>query len=46
MRPAAGAEEVYGLGELSSSEKAGLEALLPQLKAEIEKGVRFVKDAP
>jgi malate dehydrogenase len=36
-----GVEEVYGLGDLTESEKAAVEALKPELKASIEKGVAF-----
>ncbi|XP_054815227.1 malate dehydrogenase, mitochondrial [Prosopis cineraria] len=36
-----GVEEVMGLGALSEYEKQGLESLLPELKASIEKGIKF-----
>ncbi|XP_009803762.1 malate dehydrogenase, mitochondrial isoform X1 [Nicotiana sylvestris] len=36
-----GVEEVLGLGPLSDYEKKGLEALLPELKSSIEKGIKF-----
>lgn len=36
-----GAEEVLGLGPLSDYEKHGLESLIPELKASIEKGIKF-----
>ncbi|KVI02240.1 Lactate dehydrogenase/glycoside hydrolase, family 4, C-terminal [Cynara cardunculus var. scolymus] len=36
-----GVEEVLGLGSLSDYEKQGLEALLPELKSSIEKGIKF-----
>lgn len=36
-----GVEEVLGLGPLSDYEKEGLEALKPELKASIEKGIQF-----
>ncbi|KAK4742493.1 hypothetical protein SAY87_000494 [Trapa incisa] len=36
-----GVEEVLGLGSLSDFEKRGLENLLPELKASIEKGIKF-----
>mmetsp|Transcript_47696 Transcript_47696/g.152890 ORF Transcript_47696/g.152890 Transcript_47696/m.152890 type:complete len:426 (+) Transcript_47696:324-1601(+) len=39
-----GAEEIMGLGSLSAYEQAGLDAMLPQLAGEIEKGVEFVKN--
>ncbi|KAK4398328.1 Malate dehydrogenase, mitochondrial [Sesamum angolense] len=37
-----GVEEVLGLGPLSDYEKQGLEALKPELKSSIEKGIAFV----
>ncbi|KAI4320717.1 hypothetical protein MLD38_034167 [Melastoma candidum] len=36
-----GVEEVLGLGPISEYEKQGLESLMPELKASIEKGVKF-----
>jgi malate dehydrogenase len=39
-----GVEEVLGLGPLSDFEKEGLEALKPELKASIEKGIKFAKE--
>ncbi|KAK9088978.1 hypothetical protein Scep_028060 [Stephania cephalantha] len=36
-----GVEEVLGLGSLSDFEKEGLEKLKPELKASIEKGIKF-----
>ncbi|XAR56485.1 Malate dehydrogenase [Bertholletia excelsa] len=36
-----GVEEVLGLGSLSDYEKQGLESLIPELKASIEKGINF-----
>ncbi|KAH0775274.1 hypothetical protein KY290_012411 [Solanum tuberosum] len=36
-----GVEEVLGLGALSDYEKEGLEALKPELKSSIEKGIKF-----
>ncbi|KAK2078915.1 hypothetical protein QBZ16_002605 [Prototheca wickerhamii] len=39
-----GVEEVYGLGELNDYERAGLKALMPELQASIDKGVKFVSD--
>lgn len=36
-----GVEEVYGLGEISAGEAAGVEALKPELRASIEKGIAF-----
>ncbi|KAJ3123245.1 hypothetical protein HK098_002083 [Nowakowskiella sp. JEL0407] len=38
-----GASKVHGLPELSDYEKALLEAAIPELKGNIEKGVQFVK---
>ncbi|KAK6132656.1 hypothetical protein DH2020_033608 [Rehmannia glutinosa] len=37
-----GVEEVFGLGPLSDYEQQGLEALKPELKSSIEKGIAFV----
>ncbi|KAL3636905.1 hypothetical protein CASFOL_019204 [Castilleja foliolosa] len=37
-----GVEEVLGLGPLSDYEQQGLEALKPELKSSIEKGIAFV----
>lgn len=39
-----GVEEVLGLGPLSDYEKEGLEKLKPELKASIEKGIKFAND--
>lgn len=39
-----GVEEVLGLGPLSDYEKEGLEKLKPELKASIEKGIKFAQD--
>ncbi|KAK9085489.1 hypothetical protein Sjap_025900 [Stephania japonica] len=36
-----GVEEILGLGSLSDFEKEGLEKLKPELKASIEKGIKF-----
>ncbi|KAJ8561018.1 hypothetical protein K7X08_027208 [Anisodus acutangulus] len=36
-----GVEEVLGLGPLSDYEKQGLEALKPELKSSIEKGIKY-----
>jgi malate dehydrogenase len=38
-------DTVYPLGDLSDYEKEGLAALVPELTASIEKGVKFVKEA-
>lgn len=40
-----GVEEVLGLGALSDYEKQGLEALLPELKKSIEKGIKFANQS-
>lgn len=37
-----GVEEVLGLGPMTDFEKQGLEALKPELKSSIEKGIAFV----
>ncbi|XP_068654039.1 malate dehydrogenase, mitochondrial [Aristolochia californica] len=39
-----GVEEVLGLGSLSDYEKEGLEKLKPELKASIEKGIKFANE--
>ncbi|PQQ03336.1 malate dehydrogenase mitochondrial [Prunus yedoensis var. nudiflora] len=39
-----GVEEVLGLGPLSDHEKQGLQSLIPELKASIEKGIKFAKE--
>jgi malate dehydrogenase len=41
---AAGVEKVYGLGELNDYEQEGLKAMMPELIASIEKGMKFVKE--
>lgn len=38
-------EEVLGLGTLSNYEKDGLEKLKPELKASIEKGIKFANQS-
>ncbi|XP_057950199.1 malate dehydrogenase, mitochondrial-like [Malania oleifera] len=40
-----GVEEVLGLGPLSDYEKEGLEGLKPELKASIEKGIKFANQS-
>lgn len=40
-----GVEEVLGLGPLSDHEKQGLQSLIPELKASIEKGIKFAKES-
>ncbi|CAA6661068.1 unnamed protein product [Spirodela intermedia] len=39
-----GVEEVLGLGPLSDYEKEGLENLKPELRASIEKGIKFARE--
>lgn len=42
-----GVAKVMGLGELDAFEAAALQAMLPQLKSEIQKGLEFAsKGAP
>ena len=41
-----GAEEVYGIRNLSAVEKKGVEELTPILKGNIDKGVEFAKAPP
>ncbi|KXZ44285.1 hypothetical protein GPECTOR_70g516 [Gonium pectorale] len=41
-----GVAKVMGLGELDAFEQAALASMLPQLKAEIQKGLDFVKNPP
>ncbi|KAG1667423.1 hypothetical protein FOA52_004840 [Chlamydomonas sp. UWO 241] len=38
-----GVEKIHGLGDLSDYEKAGLKAMMPELIAQIEKGIEFAK---
>ncbi|OSD01687.1 malate dehydrogenase [Trametes coccinea BRFM310] len=40
-----GVEKIHGLGELSESEKKLLDACLPELKKNIEKGKKFVQQS-
>ncbi|KAI5331301.1 hypothetical protein L3X38_021427 [Prunus dulcis] len=40
-----GVEEVLGLGPLSDHENQGLQSLIPELKASIEKGIKFAKES-
>ncbi len=35
---------MYGLGELNDYEQEGLKAMMPELIASIEKGMKFVKE--
>lgn len=37
-----GCEEVYGLGALNAYEQAALDAMMPELKEQIQKGIDFV----
>lgn len=39
-----GIEEVLELGPMSDFEKQGLESLIPELKASIEKGIKFANN--
>ena len=43
--PTAGVEQIYGLGTLSDYETAGLKAMMPELRASIEKGIAFAKES-
>ncbi|KAJ1461495.1 lactate/malate dehydrogenase [Pelagophyceae sp. CCMP2097] len=38
-----GIEKIHGFGKLSTAEQAGLDAMLPDLIAQADKGVQFVK---
>ena len=40
-----GAEEIYGLGALNAYEQAALDAMMPELKEQIQKGIDFVHQA-
>ena len=40
-----GLEEVYGLGQLNAYEQECLDAMMPELKQQIQKGIDFVKQA-
>ncbi|PWA94993.1 malate dehydrogenase [Artemisia annua] len=40
-----GVEEVLGLGPVSDYEKQGLQALIPELKSSIEKGIKFANQS-
>ena len=39
-----GVEEIYGLGEMNDYEKENLRAMMQELRASIEKGVKFVQE--
>jgi malate dehydrogenase len=41
-----GVAKVNGLGELNAFEKAALDAMLPELKAQIDKGLEFARNPP
>lgn len=41
-----GVSKVLGTGELDAFEKSNFDAMLAQLKTEINKGVSFVKNPP
>ncbi|KAF6252452.1 NAD-dependent malate dehydrogenase [Scenedesmus sp. NREL 46B-D3] len=41
-----GVAKVNGLGQLNEFEKAALDAMLPELKSQIEKGLAFAKNPP
>lgn len=40
-----GLEEIYGLGALNAYEQAALDAMMPELKEQIQKGIDFVKQS-
>jgi malate dehydrogenase len=39
---ASGVEEIYGVGSLTAYEQEGLDAMMGELKAQIQKGIDFV----
>jgi malate/lactate dehydrogenase len=41
-----GVAKVLGVGEIDAFEKAAFDSMLPQLKAEIKKGVDFIHAPP
>ena len=41
-----GVAKVNGLGSMNDFEKAAMEAMLPELKTQIEKGLAFAKNPP
>jgi len=41
-----GVEKIHSIGELTAEEKGLLEACLPELKKNIEKGKAFVESSP
>jgi malate dehydrogenase len=41
-----GVAKVNGLGTLNDFEKAALDAMLPELKAQIQKGLEFARNPP
>ncbi len=42
--PRAGVEKVYPIGEMNDYEKEAFKAMMPELAASIEKGIKFAKD--
>lgn len=41
-----GVSKVLSVGEIDSFEKAAMDAMLPQLKQEIQKGISFAQNPP
>lgn len=41
----AGVEQIYGLGDMNDYERNALKAMMPELRASIEKGVKFVQES-
>lgn len=41
-----GVAKINGLGPMNDFEKAALDAMLPELKSQIEKGIAFAKNPP
>jgi malate/lactate dehydrogenase len=39
----AGVEQIYGIGDINEYEQAALKAMMPELRAQIDKGVQFAK---
>lgn len=37
----AGIEKIYGLGDISEYEAAGLKTLIPELRSSIDKGIEY-----
>lgn len=40
-----GVEQIYGLGDMNDYERNALKAMMPELRASIEKGVKFVQES-